>query len=73
MGSTINISVTTHCKHLCKYPVVVYLDGKARVEINKRKYIYIYIYLFIYLKKKGSQCFHPPVQAVHKKVEGFSN
>jgi len=37
MGSTVNISVTTYCKHLCKYPVV-YLDGKARVEINKRKY-----------------------------------
>ena len=26
-----------NCKHLCKNPVV-YLDGKARVEINKRKY-----------------------------------
>jgi len=37
MGSTVNISVTTHCEHVCKYPVV-YLDGKARVEINKRKY-----------------------------------
>jgi len=36
MGSTVNISVTSHCKHLCKYPLV-YLDGKARVEINKRK------------------------------------
>ena len=25
------------CNQLCKYPVV-YPDGKARVEINKRKY-----------------------------------
>ena len=27
-----------NCKHLCKYSVL-YLHGKARVEINKRKYI----------------------------------
>jgi len=39
MVSPVNISVTTDCKHLCKYPVV-YLDGKAQVEINKRKYIF---------------------------------
>jgi len=38
MGPTVNISVTTHCKHLCKYPLV-YLDGKSWVEINKRKNI----------------------------------
>jgi len=37
MGSAVNISVTTHCKHLCKYPVV-YTDGKTRVEHNKRKH-----------------------------------
>jgi len=37
MGSTVNICVTTHCKYICKYPVV-YLDGKARVEISKLKY-----------------------------------